>query len=81
MEEIRIGKKNKGDYISAILFAFQEGHSKVIVSGLGSRVSKVYNVTGQVTEVLPDVDSTDSKSFKVDGKTGVRITLSRGGSK
>lgn len=63
MEEIRIGKKSKGDYISAILFAFQENHSEVVVSGVGTRVSKTYNVTNQVTQLLQDVKSTDSESL------------------
>jgi len=81
MEEIRIGKKSKGKYISSVLFGFQEGHSKVVVSALGTRVSKAYEVTDQVTQLLRDVELANSESFEVDGKTGARITLEKEGNK
>lgn len=79
MEEIRIGKKSKGEYISAVFYAFQNNHNSVVVSGLGKKVSKTFDVCDQVTQFLADVISSNSESFEVDGKTGVRITLEKRG--
>ncbi|KXA90264.1 hypothetical protein AKJ62_01280 [candidate division MSBL1 archaeon SCGC-AAA259D14] len=79
MEEIRIGQKSKGKYLSAVFYAFQNNHSRVVVSGLGKKVSKAFDVCEEVTNLLKDVHSSKSESFEVDGKTGVRITLEKEG--
>lgn len=77
MEEIRIGKKSKGEYISAILWAFRNSHDSVIVAGLGTCVSKTFNIVEDVVEALDDVNRVDTEIFEKEGLQGVRIKLER----
>lgn len=76
MEEIRIGEKSIGEYISAILYAFRNNHETVIVAGLGTRVSKAFNIAELASEAL-NAEQTDTETFEKDSFQGVRITLKK----
>ncbi|KXB00228.1 hypothetical protein AKJ40_01660 [candidate division MSBL1 archaeon SCGC-AAA259M10] len=77
MEEIRIGEKSKGEYISAVLWAFRNSHDSVVVAGLGTRISKSFDIVGEVVETLDNVEKKNSETFEKEGVPGIRITLSK----
>lgn len=79
MEEIKIGKKNKSEYVSAVLFAFHDGNNSVLVAALGRQNSKALEVAESVQKFLNNVSVTNSETFKVNEKTGIRITLEKEG--
>lgn len=74
-KEIRIGKKDKGSYISAVLYAFNHDENPVVVAALGGQVPKAFDVAEKVGEVLDEVSEVKTETFEKDGLQGVRITL------
>lgn len=76
-EEIRIGKKEKSAYVSACLYAFDHGHSFVVVAGLGGQISKAFDVAEKVSEICDNVEEVSTERFKADNLLGVRITLKK----
>ncbi|KXA93911.1 hypothetical protein AKJ66_00440 [candidate division MSBL1 archaeon SCGC-AAA259E22] len=79
VKEIRIGKKSKGSYVSAVLYAFNHGKNPVIVAGLGGQVPKTFDVAEIIGNMLDKVDSVDTEVFEKDNLQGVRITLAKEG--
>lgn len=77
-KEIRIGKKSKGSYVSAVLYAFNHGKNPVVVAGLGGQTSKAFDVAEKVENTL-DVDEVNTETFTKDGLQGIRITLEKEG--
>lgn len=73
-QEIKVGKKPKSKYIHACLFAFDNGHDAVTIAGLGSQISKAFDVAEKVCEIL-DVSEADVNQFEHDGLLGVRIEV------
>lgn len=79
-KEIRIGKKSKGSYVSAVLYAFNHNKEPIVIAGLGGQTSKAFDVAEKVTNTLENVHEVKTETFQKDGLQGVRITLCRGGS-
>lgn len=75
-KEIRIGKKSKGAYVSAVLYAFNNGQNSVVVAGLGGQVSKTVDVADKVENMM-DVVQMGNEQFLKDQLLGVRITLEK----
>jgi len=80
-KEIRIGKKSKGSYVSAVLYSFSHGHNPVIIAGLGGQTSKAFDVAEKVENTLDNISEVDNEIFQKDGLQGVRITLKEEGAR
>lgn len=78
MEEIKIGNKPKNEYVSACLFSFNNGHNKIMISGLGKQVSKAFDISERLCEVLENVREVETEQFEVDDLVGVRVTVVKG---
>lgn len=74
-EIIRIGSKSKGRYLSAIVHAFKHGHESVTISGLGTRVSKSFDIADQAVNSIEEIENANTETFEKDGKIGVKIKL------
>lgn len=73
--KIKIGKKSKGEYISAILYSINQRDNSIVVAGLGSQTGKAIDASEEAVQLSEEYEIVNRKKFTKDNLTGVKIVI------